>query len=110
LFSGGQKQRIAIARALLRNAPILLLDEATSSLDSLKERSLQEAFDKLEANRTCIIVAHRLSTLENVDRILVFSDEGIVEAIGTHAELMKRSITYRKMWTAQNATQIIQRA
>src|SRR5579862_7389744 len=102
LFSGGQKQRITIARALLRNAPILLLDEATSSLDTLKERSLQEAFDKLEANRTCLIVAHRLSTLENVDRILVFGDEGCVEAIGTHAELMKDSPTYEKMWNAQN--------
>ena len=102
LFSGGQKQRIAIARALLRNAPILLLDEATSALDTLKERSLQEAFDKLEANRTCLIVAHRLSTLTNADRILVFGDEGGVEAIGTHAELMTVSPTYRQMWNAQN--------
>ena len=102
LFSGGQKQRIAIARALLRNAPILLLDEATSALDSLKERSLQEAFDKLEANRTCLIVAHRLSTLSNADRILVFGDEGGVEAVGTHTELMASSPTYRNMWTAQN--------
>ncbi|MEI6235701.1 MAG: ABC transporter ATP-binding protein [Planctomycetota bacterium] len=102
LFSGGQKQRIAIARALLRNAPILLLDEATSALDSLKERSLQEAFDTLEANRTCLIVAHRLSTLSNADRILVFGDAGGVEAIGTHAELMTSSSTYRTMWQAQN--------
>ncbi len=102
LFSGGQKQRITIARALLRNAPILLLDEATSALDTLKERSLQEAFDKLEANRTCLIVAHRISTLANVDRILVFGEAGGVEAIGTHAELMHSSPTYRKLWEAQN--------
>ena len=103
LFSGGQKQRIAVARALLRNAPILLLDEATSALDSLKERTLQDAFDKLEADRTCLIVAHRLSTLDNADRIMVFGDEGGVEAIGKHAELMLSSPTYRKMWLAQNA-------
>ncbi len=102
LFSGGQKQRIAIARALLRNAPILLLDEATSALDSLKERSVQEAFDKLEANRTCLIVAHRLSTLANVDRILVFGEQGGVEAVATHAELMSTSPTYLNMWNAQN--------
>jgi ATP-binding cassette subfamily B protein len=110
LFSGGQKQRIAIARALLRNAPILLLDEATSALDTLKERSLQTAFDKLEANRTCLIVAHRLSTLENADRILVFEDNGGVEAIGKHGELMRISPTYKKMWLAQNGTQILHNA
>src|SRR5205814_7594582 len=68
LFSGGQKQRIAIARALLRNAPVLLLDEATSAHDTLKERSLQEAFDKLEANHARLTVAHPLSTLENAER------------------------------------------
>ncbi len=103
LYSGGQQQRITIARALLRNPPILLLDEATSALDALKERSLQEAFDKLEANRTCLIVAHRLSTLSNANRILVFGDEGGVEAIGTHTELMEKSVTYRQMWNVQNA-------
>jgi ABC-type multidrug transport system fused ATPase/permease subunit len=109
LFSGGQKQRIAVARALLRNAPILLLDEATSALDTLKERSLQEAFGKLEANRTCLIVAHRLSTLDNADRILVFGDSGGVEAIGKHAELMHSSPTYKQMWLAQNGTQMFRK-
>ena len=105
LFSGGQKQRIAIARALLRNAPILLLDEATSALDTLKERSVQQAFDKLEANRTCLIVAHRLSTLESANRILVFKDDGGVEAIGTHIELLSISPTYKRMWEAQNGSE-----
>lgn len=109
LFSGGQQQRLAIARALLRGAPIVLLDEATSALDSLKERTVQAAFDQLEKNRTCLIVAHRLSTLVNADRILVFAESGGVEAIGTHNELMQSSPTYKSMWLAQNGTQIMQR-
>jgi ABC-type multidrug transport system fused ATPase/permease subunit len=102
LFSGGQRQRIAVARAILRNAPILLLDEATSALDAFSERRVQEAIDKLLLSRTSLIVAHRLSTLRNVDRILVFQEEGGVEAIGTHEDLLANSRTYRGLWTEQH--------
>jgi subfamily B ATP-binding cassette protein MsbA len=102
LFSGGQRQRIAVARAILRNAPILLLDEATSALDAFSERRVQEAIDKLLVSRTSLIVAHRLSTLRNVDRILVFQEHGGVEAIGTHEELLKISPTYRGLWNEQH--------
>jgi len=102
LFSGGQRQRIAVARAILRNAPILLLDEATSALDADSERRVQEAIDKLVISRTSLIVAHRLSTLRNVDRILVFGDEGGIEAIGTHQELMITSKTYHLLWMQQH--------
>jgi subfamily B ATP-binding cassette protein MsbA len=102
LFSGGQRQRIAVARAILRNAPILLLDEATSALDAFSERRVQEAIDKLLLSRTSLIVAHRLSTLRNVDRILVFQEEGGVEAIGTHEELIASSPTYRRLWHEQH--------
>jgi len=102
LFSGGQRQRIAVARAILRNAPILLLDEATSALDAFSERRVQEAIDKLLLSRTSLIVAHRLSTLRNVDRILVFQEEGGVEAIGTHEDLLASSRTYRGLWTEQH--------
>ncbi|MGD0088719.1 MAG: ABC transporter ATP-binding protein, partial [Planctomycetota bacterium] len=101
LFSGGQRQRIAVARAILRNAPILLLDEATSALDAFSERRVQEALDKLVVSRTSLIVAHRLSTLRNVDRIVVFGDGGGIEAIGTHQELLGDSPTYRLLWTEQ---------
>jgi len=101
LFSGGQRQRIAVARAILRNAPILLLDEATSALDAYSERRVQEALDKLVVNRTSLIVAHRLSTLRNTDRILVFGDNGGLEAIGTHDELLRSSPTFRILSTAQ---------
>ena len=102
LFSGGQRQRITVARAILRNPRILLLDEATSHLDPFSERRVQEAIDKLLASRTSLIVAHRLGTLRNVDRILVFGPTGGVEAIGTHDELLKSSATYRSLWNEQN--------
>jgi len=101
LFSGGQRQRIAVARAILRNAPILLLDEATSALDAFSERRVQEALDKLVVSRTSLIVAHRLSTLRNVDRIVVFGDHGGIEAIGPHQELLDTSPTYRLLWSEQ---------
>jgi ABC-type multidrug transport system fused ATPase/permease subunit len=101
LFSGGQQQRIAVARAVLRNAPILLLDEATSSLDAFSERRVQEALDKLASGRTSLIVAHRLSTLRNVNRILVVGEGGVVEAIAPHAELLEMSPTYRLLWEQQ---------
>ncbi|HYF49142.1 MAG TPA: ABC transporter ATP-binding protein [Planctomycetota bacterium] len=102
LFSGGQRQRIAVARAILRNAPILLLDEATSALDAFSERRVQEALDALVTSRTSLIVAHRLSTLRNVNRILVFGESGGVEAIAPHEELLEKSPTYRRLWNEQN--------
>jgi ABC-type multidrug transport system fused ATPase/permease subunit len=102
LFSGGQGQRICVARAILRQASILLLDEATSSLDTFSERRVQEALDKLVENCTSVIVAHRLSTLRNVNRLVVFGEKGGIEAIGPHDELLKSSVTYRKLWSEQS--------
>ncbi|MCE2983733.1 MAG: ABC transporter ATP-binding protein/permease [Parachlamydia sp.] len=99
-LSGGEKQRIAIARAILVNAPILILDEATSSLDSVTEKYIQESLDKLMQNRTTIVIAHRLSTLSRMDRILVFDKGKIVEE-GTHASLMNEDGLYAKMWNMQ---------
>ncbi len=104
LFSGGQRQRIAVARAVLRNAPILLLDEATSALDAFSERRVQEAIDQLVLSRTSLIVAHRLSTLRNVNRILVFAESGGIEAIGTHSELLAASPAYQMLWREQHGT------
>ncbi|MDF3047355.1 MAG: putative transporter, ATPase and permease component [Candidatus Midichloriaceae bacterium] len=100
-ISGGQRQRIAIARAMLKDAPILIMDEATSALDSVTERYIQEAIDKMAKNRTTLIIAHRLSTLANMDRILVFKDGYIVED-GTHEELYKLAGHYKKLWDMQN--------
>jgi subfamily B ATP-binding cassette protein MsbA len=88
-LSGGQRQRVAIARALLRRAPLLLLDEATSSLDAASEQSVQRALERLMAGRTTFVIAHRLSTVQGADRILVLDDGGLVET-GTHPELMAR--------------------
>jgi ATP-binding cassette, subfamily B, bacterial len=99
-LSGGQKQRIAIARAILKNAPILILDEATSALDSITERYIQESMHCLMENRTAIVIAHRLSTLREMDRILVFSQGRVVEE-GTHEELLKKNGHYAKMWAMQ---------
>ncbi|HXI87344.1 MAG TPA: ABC transporter transmembrane domain-containing protein, partial [Parvularculaceae bacterium] len=88
-LSGGQRQRLAIARAILRNAPVLLLDEATSSLDSESERAIQQAFEKISADRTTLVIAHRLATVLKADKIVVM-DEGVIVDQGTHAELMAR--------------------
>jgi ATP-binding cassette subfamily B protein len=99
-LSGGERQRIAIARAILKNAPILILDEATSSLDSESEALIQDALKKLMKNRTALVIAHRLSTIMNMDRILVV-DEGGITADGTHNELIKSSETYAKLWEIQ---------
>ncbi len=95
-LSGGQRQRIAIARAILRDAPILLLDEATSSLDAESESLIQEALEKLTANRTTLVVAHRLATVRNADRILVF-DNGKLVAQGTHGQLVKKNALYARL-------------
>jgi len=102
-LSGGQRQRIAIARALLRDAPIVLLDEATSALDSESETKVQEAFERLKQDRTTIVVAHRLSTIRNADKILVFMDGDIVES-GAHAELLAAGRHYARFYRLQNAS------
>lgn len=99
-LSGGQRQRVAIARAMLKNAPILLLDEATSSLDTESERLVQDALRRLSQGRTTIVVAHRLSTVVDADRIFVVDDGRIVES-GTHGELLARRGLYAKLYTLQ---------
>ncbi len=93
LLSGGQRQRIAIARALLKNAPILILDEATSALDTQSERHIQAALEQLMQQRTTLVIAHRLSTVENADWIMVMEDGAIVEQ-GTHADLIRGGGAY----------------
>jgi ATP-binding cassette subfamily B protein len=100
-LSGGQRQRIAIARAILKNAPILILDEATSSLDSVTEKLIHESLEHLMKNRTTIVVAHRLSTLGNMDRILVFQQGKIIED-GTHQELLKTKGHFAMLWNMQS--------
>ncbi|MBW2038886.1 MAG: lipid A export permease/ATP-binding protein MsbA [Deltaproteobacteria bacterium] len=99
-LSGGQRQRISIARALLKNAPILILDEATSSLDTESEREVQGALDRLMEKRTVLVIAHRLSTVRNVDRTLVLSEGKIVEE-GPHKELMAVGGEYKKLYELQ---------
>ncbi|KTD74668.1 ABC transporter ATP-binding protein [Legionella waltersii] len=101
-LSGGQRQRIAIARAFLHHAPILVLDEATSQLDSLTEEYIQESLQSLCEGKTTIVVAHRLSTLLHMDRILVF-DKGVIVEDGSHEELIARNGLYKSMWDAQTA-------
>ena len=100
LLSGGQRQRIAIARALLKDAPILILDEATSALDSESEQHIQKALDQLMENRTTLVIAHRLSTIENADRIIVLSKGHIVEE-GTHDKLLNNDAEYASLHRLQ---------
>ncbi|TPW01427.1 MAG: ATP-binding cassette, subfamily B, bacterial MsbA, partial [Alphaproteobacteria bacterium] len=99
-LSGGERQRLAIARALLRDAPILILDEATSALDTASEALVQDAIQKLMAGRTTIVIAHRLSTVRNADTILVL-DRGRVVERGTHEELLRAGKLYARMWGLQ---------
>ena len=99
-LSGGQRQRVAIARAILVDAPILVLDEATSALDSESEALVQDALENLMRGRTSIVVAHRLSTVASLDRIVVLADGEVVED-GTHHELVERGGEYASLWNRQ---------
>jgi subfamily B ATP-binding cassette protein MsbA len=103
LLSGGQRQRIAIARALLKDAPVLILDEATSALDTESERRIQAALTELMRGRTTLVIAHRLSTIESADRIVVLRAGEIVET-GTHAELLARGGYYSSLYRMQFAS------
>lgn len=102
-LSGGQKQRLAIARVFLKNPPIVILDEATSSLDNYTEKLIQESLDKLAENRTTLIIAHRMSTIKNADKI-IFLNNGEVAEIGTHSTLMSGGGLYYNLYNAQKQT------
>lgn len=99
-LSGGQRQRISVARALIKNPPILILDEATSALDSEAEKKVQDAIDLLMKNRTVFVIAHRLSTVVNSDKIVVLKGGSIVEE-GTHNELLQKNGEYKQLYEMQ---------
>ena len=101
-LSGGQRQRLAIARALLKNPPILILDEATSSLDAESEKLVQQAIEKLMVDRTVLVIAHRLSTVVNADKIIVLKTGQIIE-MGTHDQLVASEGVYRALYEVQFA-------
>ena len=100
-LSGGQRQRIAIARAMLKDAPILLLDEATSALDAQSEQLVQEALDRLSSGRTTLVVAHRLSTIQKADLIIVL-DKGRIVETGTHQTLLDKNGLYAHLCALQS--------
>jgi ATP-binding cassette subfamily B protein len=99
-LSGGEKQRVAIARTLVKNPPILILDEATSALDSRTEADIQATLEAIEAGRTTIVIAHRLSTVVHADRIIVL-EAGRVAEQGTHTQLLRKNGLYAEMWARQ---------
>ena len=99
-LSGGQRQRLAIARAILKTAPILILDEATSDLDSITERQIQDSIHHQMQNRTALVIAHRLATLHHMDRIVVFEQGRIIEE-GKHHELLGKEGRYAQLWHMQ---------
>jgi ATP-binding cassette subfamily B protein len=103
-LSGGEKQRVAIARTVLKAPPILILDEATSALDIHTEREIQAALDRVSADRTTLVIAHRLSTVVNADEIIVLDDGRIVER-GTHDGLLRKGGLYASMWNRQRVVQ-----
>jgi subfamily B ATP-binding cassette protein MsbA len=103
-LSGGEKQRITIARAIYKNPPVLILDEATSSLDTVSERMVQDAINKLMKNRTSVVIAHRLSTVQNADEIIVLEKGQIMER-GTHQSLIAQNGIYKKLVEMQHVLQ-----
>ena len=99
-LSGGQKQRVAIARMFLKNPPILILDEATSALDTETERLIQKSLDELAENRTTLVIAHRLATIRNADKIVVVTEQGIVEQ-GTREQLLAKNGVFARLYEVQ---------
>jgi len=102
-LSGGQRQRVAIARAFLKDAPVLILDEATSHLDAVNEQAIHAALERLQASRTTLVIAHRLSTVRDADHIVVL-DRGEVVEVGSHEELLDRGGLYARLVSRQLAS------